>query len=227
MPRLRYDVNTVIERVDAAAPDPKIIEHAAKLITKGEVVVCPTDTGYAFAANALDTKAVAKVFGLKGRSFNNPIHMAAGSIEEAEKYAHVDDIARHLAKRFLPGALTLVLEKKEIVPSMLVAGGNTIGIRIPNDRVILELVAKTGRPLTTTSANTSGKPTPYSVEEIIADMEDGIKGIAMILDRGPISKRELSTIVDLTASPPQLIRQGLISWLEIREIIHRLQDKSD
>jgi len=98
MPRLRYDVNTVIEKVDSAAPDPKIIERAAKLITKGEVVVCPTDTGYAFAANALDTKAVAKVFGLKGRSFNNPIHMAAGSIEEAEKYAHIDDIARQLAK---------------------------------------------------------------------------------------------------------------------------------
>ena len=220
-------MNTVIEKVDATAPDTKVIAHAAKLIIRGGVVVCPTDTGYAFAANALDTKAVAKVFGLKGRSFNNPIHMAVGSIEEAEKYAHVDDVTRHLVARFLPGALTLVLPKKEIIPSMLVAGMNTIGIRIPNDRVILELVAKTGRPLTTTSANFSGKPTPYSVEEIIANMGDGIKGIAMMLDRGPISKRELSTIVDLTASPPQLIRQGLVSWLEVREIINRFQDRSE
>jgi L-threonylcarbamoyladenylate synthase len=220
-------VNTVIEKVDAATPDKKVIEHAAKLIIKGEVVVCPTDTGYAFAANALDARAVAKVFGLKGRSYNNPIHMATCSIEEAEKYAHVDKIARHLAARFLPGALTMVLPKKEIIPSMLVAGMNTIGIRIPNDRVILELLAKAGRPLTTTSANISGKPTPYSVEEILANMGDGIKGVAMILDRGPISKRELSTIVDLTASPPQLIRQGLVSWLEVREIINRFQDKSE
>lgn len=220
-------MNVVIEKVDAAAPDTKVIEHAAKLIIRGEVVVCPTDTGYAFSANALDARAVAKVFGLKGRSYTNPIHMAVGSIEEAEKYAHVDDIARHLAARFLPGALTLVLSKKEIIPSLLVAGMNTVGVRIPNDSIILELIAKVGRPLTTTSANISGQPTPYSVEEIIEKMGDNIKGIAMILDRGPLAKRELSTIVDLTASPPQLIRQGLVSWLEVREIINRLQDRNE
>jgi L-threonylcarbamoyladenylate synthase len=220
-------VNVVIEKVDSKAPDTKVLEHAARLITKGEVVVCPTDTGYAFSANALDVRAIAKVFGLKGRSFSNPIHMAVGSIEEAEKYAYLDDIARQLAKRFLPGALTLVLPKKETIPSMLVAGMNTVGIRIPNDRVILELLAKAGKPLTTTSANISGRPTPYAVDEIIKNMGDSIKGVAMILDRGQILKRELSTIVDLTASPPQLIRQGLVSWLEVREIINRLQDRNE
>jgi L-threonylcarbamoyladenylate synthase len=220
-------VNVVIEKVDSKAPDTKVLGHAARLITKGEVVVCPTDTGYAFSANALDVRAIAKVFGLKGRSFSNPIHMAVGSIEEAEKYAYLDDIARQLAKRFLPGALTLVLPKKETIPSMLVAGMNTVGIRIPNDRVILELLAKAGKPLTTTSANISGRPTPYAVDEIIKNMGDSIKGVAMILDRGQILKRELSTIVDLTASPPQLIRQGLVSWLEVREIINRLQDRNE
>lgn len=220
-------MNVVIEEVDAAAPDIKVLEHAAKLIIKGEVVVCPTDTGYAFSANALDARAVAKVFHLKGRSYTNPIHLAVASVEEAEKYAYLDDIARHLAHRFLPGALTLVLPKKEIIPSLLVAGMNTVGIRIPNDRIILELIALAGRPLTTTSANISGQPTPYCVKEIIEKMGDNIKGVAMMLDRGPISKRELSTIVDLTASPPQLIRQGLVSWLEVREIISRLQVQNE
>ena len=216
-------MNVIIEKVDSKSPDTKVLEHAARLINKGEVVVCPTDTGYAFSTNALDTRAIAKVFGLKGRSFTNPIHMAVDSIQEAEKYAYVDDIARQLAKRFLPGALTLVLPKKETIPSMLVAGMNTVGIRIPNERIILELSAKAGKPLTTTSANISGHPTPYAVDEIIKNMGDSIKGVAMILDRGQIFKRELSTIVDLTASPPQLIRQGLVSWLEVREIINRLQ----
>jgi L-threonylcarbamoyladenylate synthase len=220
-------VSVVIEKVDSKTPDTKVLEHAARLINKGEVLVCPTDTGYAFSANALDVRAIAKVFGLKGRSYNNPIHMAVGSIEEAEKYAYIDDIARQLAKRFLPGALTLVLPKKETIPSILVAGMNTVGIRIPNERIILELSARAGKPLTTTSANISGKPTPYTVDEIINNMGDSIKGVAMILDRGQILKRELSTIVDLTASPPQLIRQGMVSWLEVREIINRLQDRNE
>jgi L-threonylcarbamoyladenylate synthase len=225
MPRLRYDVNVLIEKVDAAAPDARVLERAARMITRGDVVVCPTDTGYAFSASALNARAIAKVFHLKSRSYANPIHMAVGSIEEVEKYAQVDEIARQLALNFLPGALTMVLPKKEIVPSILVAGMNTVGVRIPDDKIILELIAKVGQPLTTTSANISGQPTPYSVDEIIGKMGDNIRDIAMILDRGPISRRELSTIVDLTASPPQLIRQGLVSWLEVREIISRFQDR--
>lgn len=227
MPLLRYDVNVVIEKVDAAAPDVKVLERAARLINRGEVVVCPTDTGYAFSANALNARAVARVFQLKGRSYTNPVHMAVASIEEAERYADVNEIARQLARRFLPGALTIILPKKEIIPSILVADMNTIGIRIPKDLIMLELIGKAGRPLTTTSANISGHPTPYSVEEIIGQMGDNISGIAMILDRGPIPGRELSTIVDLTASPPQLIRQGLVSWLEVREIINRFQHRDE
>ena len=220
-------MNVIIEKVDSKEPDPKVLEHAARLINRGEVVVCPTDTGYAFSANALDARAITRVYGLKGRSFNNPIHMAVSSIIEAEKYAHVNDTARHLARRFLPGALTLVLPKKETIPSMLVAGMNTIGIRIPNEKVILQLLAKVGKPLTTTSANISGRPTPYAIDEFIGNIGDNIKGVAMILDRGQIASRELSTIVDLTASPPQLIRQGVVSWLEVREIINRLQSENE
>jgi L-threonylcarbamoyladenylate synthase len=211
-----------IARVDAANPDEKILERAAKLISKGEVVVCPTDTGYAFAVNALDTRAVASVFGLKGRAFSNPIHIAVGSIEEAENYAQVDESARYLAAHYLPGALTLVLKKKESVPSLLVAGLDTVGIRIPDNQVMLRLVAKVGRPLTTTSANISGKPTPYAVGEITAQFGDSLQKVALILDQGPLAGRELSTIVDLSVTPPQLIRQGRVSWLEIREALNRL-----
>ena len=226
MPNSGCDVDIKIEKVDAVSPDLNVLEQARKLIMRGEVVVCPTDTGYAFSANALDTKAIAQVFRLKGRSFTNPIHMAVGSIEDAEKYVQVNDAARHLAKHFLPGALTLVLGRREKVPSLLVAGLDTVGIRIPDNRVIISLVVKCDRPLTTTSANISGQPTPYTVEEILEQMKENVKGIALILDQGPIIKRELSTIVDLTASPPQLIRQGRVSWLEIREVLNRLQSSN-
>ncbi len=211
-----------IEKVDATSPDTRVLERAAKLINRGEVIVCPTDTGYALAANALDARAVAKVFHLKGRSFSNPIHIAVRSIEEAEYYAHVTEAARYLAGHYLPGALTLVLKKKEMVPSLLVAGLSTVGIRIPDNKIMLRLAALVGKPLTTTSANISGKPTPYAVDEIVKQLGDNIRDVALILDQGPLTRQDLSTIIDLTVSPPQLIRQGRVSWLEIHEVLSRL-----
>jgi L-threonylcarbamoyladenylate synthase len=213
-----------IEQVKADKPSAGVLKRAARLIAKGEVIVCPTDTGYALTANGLDPKAVAKVFNLKGRAYSNPIHVAVNSMEAAERYAHLNKAARHLAHHFLPGALTLVLPKKEIIPLLLVAGGDTIGIRIPNNRVMLDLAAMTGLPLTATSANASGQPTPYSAEEVVTLLGEAAERVALILDQGPLAMRELSTIVDLTVSPPQLIRQGAISWLEIREVLRTLPD---
>jgi L-threonylcarbamoyladenylate synthase len=216
-------MKTKFEKIDAANPDPKVLELAAKLILKGEVIVCPTDTGYAFGANALDIQAVAKVFQLKGRVYSNPIHIAVRTIEDAENYAYVNEAAKYLAGRYLPGALTLVLKKKGIIPPMLVAGLNTVGIRIPDNAAILKLAELTGKPITTTSANISGKPGTYAVEEVTTQLGEGIKQVAMVLDQGPIKVREVSTIVDLDANPPQLIRQGKISWLEIHESLKRFE----
>lgn len=214
-------MTATIEKIDASSPDKGILEHAARLVNKGEVVVCPTDTGYAFAANALDTRAIAKVYHLKGRAYSNPIHVVVTSIQEAEKYAHIDETARFLAGRYLPGALTLVLPRKETVPSMLVAGLDTIGIRIPDNNVILRLAEITAHPLTATSANVSGRPGAYAVEEVEAQLGDDIRDVALVLDQGPIKVRELSTVIDLTKYPPQLIRQGRVSWLELREVLKR------
>ncbi|MGD0779667.1 MAG: L-threonylcarbamoyladenylate synthase [Dehalococcoidales bacterium] len=213
-------MKTKIEKVDASNPDEKVLERAAKLIIKGEVIVCPTDTGYAFSANALDTRAVAKVFHLKARPFSNPIHIAVSSIAEAEKYAIFNEAARYLANHYLPGALTLVLPKKDLIPAMLVAGLNTVGIRIPDNRIILRLAEMTALPLTVTSANISGKPGTYSVEEVNAQLGGNLQQVAMVLDQGPLKMRELSTIVDLSKSPPQLIRQGRIGWMTIREAVN-------
>ncbi len=212
-------MKTKIEKVDAASPDVKVLERAAKLLDRGEVIVCPTDTGYAFSVNALDPRAVAKVFHLKGRVYSNPIHIAVSSMDEAEKYAFVTDIARYLAERYLPGGLTLVLRKKDVVPPMLVAGLDTVGIRIPDNKIILALAEMTERPLTATSANLSGRQGAYSIDEVRAQLGEGMGEVALVLDQGTLKTRELSTIVDLTASPPQLIRQGRISWLEIRETL--------
>jgi L-threonylcarbamoyladenylate synthase len=217
-------MKTKIEKVDEANPDTKILERAVRVIRRGEVVVCPTDTGYAFSVNALDARAVARVFHLKGRAYSNPIHIAVSSIVEAEKYAHVSEAARYLARHYLPGALTLVLPKKETVPSLLVAGLNTVGIRIPDNRVMLRLTEMTGLPLTATSANISGRPGCYSIEEVVAQLGENLQQVALILDQGPLKVHDLSTIVDLAASPPQLIRQGRISWMDVREKLKMFQN---
>jgi L-threonylcarbamoyladenylate synthase len=217
-------MKTKIEKIDAANPDEKILERAVNLIKRGEVVVCPTDTGYAFSANALDTRAITRVFHLKGRAYTNPIHIAVSSIAEAEKYAHVTEAAKYLAAHYLPGALTMVLKKKETIPAMLVAGLDTVGIRIPDNPIILRLVEMTGHPLTSTSANISGKPGTYTIEEVKAQLGENLQQVAMVLDQGPLKMRELSTIVDLTTSPPELIRQGRISWLDIRGVLKMFQD---
>jgi L-threonylcarbamoyladenylate synthase len=213
-------MKTKIEKIDPVTPDEKVLERAARLINKGDVIVCPTDTGYAFSANALDPRAVAKVFHLKGRVFSNPIHVAVSSLAEAGKYAHLTEAARYLASRYLPGALTLVLKKQEIVPAILVAGLDTVGIRIPDNKIILTLAEITDRPLTATSANISGRPGTYSIEEVVAQLGDNLAPVALVLDQGLLKSRELSTIVDLSVSPPQLIRQGRISWLEIHEALN-------
>ena len=213
-----------IELVNANNPALQILRRAARLISKDKVIVCPTDTGYAFAANALEARVVAKVFNLKGRSYSNPIHVAVSSIEAAEKYAHFNKAAEYLARKFLPGALTLVLPKKEIIPSLLVGGRDTIGIRIPNNKVILTLAAMTNLPLTATSANISGRPTPYSAREVTEQLGETIENVSLVLDQGSLPVRELSTIVDLTTGTPQLIRQGQVSWLELRQTLQSLRD---
>lgn len=213
-----------IETVDARRPTSETTERAAELVRKSEVIVCPTDTGYAFTANGLDERAVRRVFELKGRDYSKPIHVAVHSLKAAEKYARVNKIAEHLARRFLPGGLTLVLQKKEIVPSLLVAGLRTVGIRIPDNRMMLVVAKLTDLPLTATSANISGQPTPYSVAEVIAQMGKDLHGVALVLDAGPLPVRELSTIVDLTVSPPRLLREGKIKWADVLQAIESFQE---
>ncbi len=215
-----------IEKVEAGRPA-AVLDQAARQLKKGGVVVCATDTGYAFAANALDQRAITRVFHLKGRSFKNPIHIAVGSIDEADRYAVVNDEARFLAEKHLPGGLTLVLKRRENVPAMLVAGMATVGIRIPDSPTVLALVARTGFPITMTSANASGQPSTYAVPEIQAQLKEAMDELAMVLDEGPIKRREVSTIVDLTVRPATLIRQGVMSWLELHEELRRFEPGPD
>jgi len=192
----------------------KIIEKAVKIIKNGGVVVYPTDTLYGLGANALDKGAVKRVFEIKGRKFNKPISIAFSSLEQAKKYVKFNYTALKLAKKFLPGPLTLILPLKKKLPENLTQGKNEIGIRIPDNKIALELIKKSGVPITATSANLSGGKDPVTAKEAIKQIGNKVD---LILDAGKCKYSKGSTIVKI-ADEIEIIREGVIPKEKIYSI---------
>jgi len=193
-------------------------KKAARTIKRGGVVVYPTDTLYGLGCDALNPTAIEHVFTLKKRAFSNPLSIAVNSIGMLERYAHLDERGRELLERFLPGALTAVLPKKDL-PDILTSGKGAVAVRIPDSEAALALIEACGVPITATSANLSGERPPISVEEVL----EQIQKADTVLDNGVLESREPSTIVDLTGEP-KIIREGRIPNSELlkafREIYH-------
>jgi L-threonylcarbamoyladenylate synthase len=156
------------------------IERVAQGIEAGELVVYPTETVYGLGADALDAEAVESVFEVKGRSRSNPLSMAVPDIATAREYTTPTERERAFIEQFLPGPVTVVLERKPMVPDALTAGSERVGIRIPDHEVALELARQAG-PITATSANVSGTGSARSVEELDAAIRDAA---AVVLDGG-------------------------------------------
>jgi len=204
------NLEQIIVRVDKDVPDARVIYRASQLIRAGSVLVLPTDTCYIFAANALDAKAVGRVFAIKKRPTSQPIHVAVANLAMAAQCVELNEAANLLATKFLPGPLTLILSKRNGVPDILVGGGGTLGIRIPDNRVLLEVVREAATPVTATSANIHGLPTPYTVEKVIEQLGTHVKHVALILDEGPLPGLGTSTIIDLCSARPHILREGQI-----------------
>ncbi len=192
------------------------IQAAARVLNAGGLVLYPTDTVYALAANALDLTAIQKVYEIKGRDYSKPIHVIVRDMAQAEGYVVLDDTARRLAALFLPGALTIVAPKRANVPALLTGGIDTLGIRIPDNTVCLRLAQAVDYPLTTTSANRSAMPNTYSVADVQAQMGGEFDQIDMVLDTGPIPQRPPSTVVSVAGRTIKLIREGAIPFAEIQ-----------
>ncbi len=179
---------------------------AANIIKKGGIVVVPTDTSYGLAANAMDEKAVEKVFRVKKRDRRKTISIFVDSIKSIEKFFIVDDIAYKLIS-LLPERLTLILKAKtpEIFPKGIINERGGVGIRLPPSIYPVKLVKLSGTFLTATSANLSGKPPIYNPRFI-----EELHEIDLVLDAGVLKKVPTSTVIDLTVSPPVVIREGAI-----------------
>jgi L-threonylcarbamoyladenylate synthase len=206
---------------------PETIAQAAEALMRGDIVAFPTDTVYGLGANALDAQAVDNVFAAKGRPSTNPLAVLVPDLAKAEEFAVVNDTARKLAVAFWPGPLTLVLPRRRgcKLPEAVSAGLDTIGVRAPDHKVALALLAKTGLPIVAPSANRSGGPSPKTATEVEAELGDRP---VLILDGGPSPLGLESTIVSLAGPKPTLLRQGALPREAIEEVLgQRLATAAD
>ncbi|MBL4619572.1 MAG: threonylcarbamoyl-AMP synthase [Marinicaulis sp.] len=194
------------------------IENAAAIIRKGGLVAIPTETVYGLAADATNDRAVARIFEAKGRPQFNPLIMHVANIEMAAQYVHFPPLAEKLAKAFWPGALTLVLPRREdCAASLLVSAGlDTIAIRMPNHKIAQDLIKAVDRPLAAPSANKSGSLSPTLPEHVRDSL--GYK-VDMILDGGACSIGIESTIIKIDGDSAVMLRPGGITCEEIKSVM--------
>jgi L-threonylcarbamoyladenylate synthase len=197
------------------------VKRAAELLRAGEVVALPTETVYGLAANALNKKAVAKIFQIKNRPANNPIIVHIAGVEMAKRCVTVwPDPAEKLARAFWPGPLTLVLPCAKEIPGIVTAGGNTVGVRWPGHPFIQAVIRECGFPLAAPSANLSGRVSPTNAEHVRQQLGDKI---SLIVDGGQSQVGIESTVLDLTVSPLQVLRPGMIHAESLAAVVENIQ----
>ena len=195
----------------------EMIERAIETLKRGGIVAFPTDTVYGLGANAFDEHAVAKVYEAKRRPRHLALPMLLGDASQIAVVAQgVPQIAWLLAERFLPGGLTIVLYKSSLVSSVISGEGEKIALRVPAHPVPLALIHSLGAPITGTSANLSGGPSPLTADEVYQQLGDRVD---IIIDGGRCPGGIDSTVVDLTGQTPRLLREGAIPWAEIEVVL--------
>ena len=204
------------------ATDENIAECAA-MLRNNEIVAFPTETVYGLGASALDDKAARKIFVAKGRPATNPLIIHVADKEQIDAVAHVDELSRKLIETLMPGALTLVMPKKPVVPDIVTAGFETVAVRMPDHPVALRLISEAGVPVCAPSANTSSRPSPTLARHVYDDLHGRIP---VILDGGKCPLGLESTILDMTVSPPRVMRAGAVDIAAIESVIGKVSTES-
>lgn len=206
--------DTKIIKVNPQNPSEKELMPVAAAIKAGEVVVFPTDTVYGIGANALNPEAVLNVFKAKKRPADKPLILLIAEPQDAERYAiQISGTARKLMQDYWPGPLTLIFKRSAVVPDAVTAGGETVGIRCPDNDIARLLIKLSGVALATTSANIAGQPSSRTA----AEAAEGLLGrVAYIIDGGQVKLGIESTVVDVSSDESRLLREGYIPWAEIK-----------
>ena len=195
----------------------EIMQQAAALINKGEVVSFPTETVYGLGADGLNPTAVAKIFAAKGRPNDNPLILHIAKKEDIEQLTTgLNANAKKLMEHFWPGPLTMVVNKAAIVPDAVSAGLPTVAVRFPSNKFAQDFIRACNCPIAAPSANISGRPSPTNAQDVLEDMQGKI---AAILDGGSCGIGLESTVVDTTEPVPTILRPGGITYEMLTEVL--------
>ncbi|NCB52639.1 MAG: threonylcarbamoyl-AMP synthase [Clostridia bacterium] len=193
------------------------IEAAAEIISSGGLVAVPTETVYGLAGNGLCHDAVAQIYEVKGRPEVKPLSLMVPDAGAMERYClDVPEQAKFLAKKYWPGPLTIVLKSKPEIPEIVRAGGDTVGLRCPDHPLTLRLLRACGLPLAAPSANPSGAPSPKTAKDVLSYFDGKIDAV---IDGGECGLGRESTIIDLSAAPYRILRQGALPEGEIEDAL--------
>lgn len=213
--KIRPHVESFTAEEDAA------LRRAGGIIRNGGLVAFPTETVYGLGGDALNRESSRKIYAAKGRPSDNPLIVHICRLEDMEKIAReVPDEAFRIAEAFWPGPLTMILHKAGLVPSETTGGLDTVAVRFPSDKTAGKLIEYAGGYVAAPSANRSGRPSPTLAKYVVQDMDGRID---MIIDGGRVGIGLESTIIDLTVSPPQILRPGYVT----EEMLNRVLGKID
>lgn len=194
----------------------KKLEEAAEIIKQGGIVLFPTETVYGIGGNGLNEKAVAKIYQAKGRKPENPINLLVCNQEMVESITkEITPLEYKLMKEFFPGPFTIILKKKEIVPNIVTANRDTVGIRMPSGEIAKKLVEYAGVPIAAPSANLSGKPSGTNLEDILGEFEGKVD---YIINGGESEIGIESTIVRVIDEVPHILRPGAVTEEQIKKV---------
>lgn len=200
--------------------DENSVNIAVKVLRDGGLVIYPTETVYGVGADATNNKAIEKLSRYKERPFGKPYSIAVDSEKMASNYVELNETAKNLYHEFLPGPLTVISKGKHKVAFGIESENGTLGVRIPDYKLVLNIVNKFGSPITSTSANASYKKRPYKVSDILENISNKQKRlIDLIIDAGELPKNEPSTVIDTTLDDATTLRQGEIRFNRENEIL--------
>ena len=193
------------------------LNKVAEILKNGGIVIFPTETVYGIGANAFNEQSVKRIYEVKNRPDEKPLSIMVSGIEEIEKYAIIqNDIERKIIETFMPGPITVILKKKPEVFDYISSGKDTIGIRIPDNKIILSILNRLKFPIVAPSANISGMPSGIELKGILKDFDGKIEAC---IDGGKAEIGEGSTIVEVIDGKPVILRQGKITIREIQQAI--------
>ena len=193
------------------------LKEVIEILKNNGIIIFPTETVYGIGTNGLNKEAIKKLYEVKQRPLNKPINLLVSNIEMVNQVAkNISKLEYKIMQNFFPGPLTIILEKKDIVPDILTANTNTVGIRMPSGKIARKLIEYAGVPIATPSANISGKPSGTNIKDIQKDFEGKVD---YFIDNGESKLGIPSTIVRVINNEVHILRHGSISKEEINNIV--------